>query len=171
MTSPSWAPRSTREAASSWAPARSIVPSSARGVTIAVSTRPKGRAGSGFMGRIYRPAPDRRSPVDRLARVVEPDLEEVVESGHLGEARLGERDEVLDTRAAVAVRGLPVVQQPQEGRVVPDLHPERLQRHRPALVDRVVEEVRRVPRVARRRVPEVGPRRRGAVVLLEELLS
>src|ERR671921_1194101 len=56
-TRPSCDCRSTRWAASSWAPARSIEPSSASGVTIAVSTRPKGRAGSLVMPRIYRPAP------------------------------------------------------------------------------------------------------------------
>ena len=53
--------RSTRCAASSCAPARSIEPSSVNGVTMAVSTRPNGRAGSVVMGRIY-PA-DRDGPV------------------------------------------------------------------------------------------------------------
>ena len=48
-TRPSWACRSIRCAASSWAPARSIEPSSASGVTMAVSTRPNGRAGSEVM--------------------------------------------------------------------------------------------------------------------------
>ena len=68
-TRPSWACRSTRCAASSCAPARSIEPSSASGVTIAVSTRPNGRAGSVVMRRIYSARAGRRPALYSLHRV------------------------------------------------------------------------------------------------------
>src|SRR4051794_21819250 len=139
-TRPSCAHRSTRWAASSCAPARSIVPSSARGVTIAVSTRPKGRAASVLMGRIYRPLPGvtltRSSPGDGFPRLREPDVEEVRQIRQPREAPLGERDEVLHARIAVLVCRVPVAQQRQEGVVVPDLLPQGLQRHGTALVHR-----------------------------------
>jgi hypothetical protein len=54
--------------------------------------------------------------------------------------------------------------------VVADLVAQRLQGHRTALVDRFVEDVRRVPGIARWRVPEGGVLRVRCVEAVEELL-
>src|SRR3954469_15183924 len=91
-TRPAWDCRSPRCAASSWAPATSIDPSSASGVTIAVSTRPKGRAGSGVMSRIYRPA---RGTVRARPRG-ESALADVGARGHLGAVGQPADPEVLE---------------------------------------------------------------------------
>src|SRR4029450_11716529 len=108
------------------------------------------------------------SPGGRLLRLVQPDVEEVVEL--LPRDLLGEYHERRRAHVAVAVPRRPGAQKPEEV-VVADLLPERLQRHRAAVVDRPIEHVGRAARVARRRRPEPSLLGRDVVVVVEVLLG
>src|SRR6185503_5626717 len=105
-------------------------------------------------------------PARRLALLVEPRVEELPQA--LARDPFRVRDELRRRHVAVAVLRRPVADDPREGEV-PDLLPQRLQRHPAAVVDRAVEEERRRARDRRRRVPERRVLGRRAVELLEPL--
>src|SRR5919198_1037890 len=93
-----------------------------------------------------------RSPALWTPLLVEPGLEEIAEL-HAA-LLLGEVDEVLGRHVAVLVVRVPAVQDLEEGRVA-HLLAQRLQGHRPAVIDRGVKELARVLEGGRGREPEL----------------
>src|SRR2546421_5704794 len=115
-----------------------------------------GRRSAATLPGSPRPA-RRRSRVRGLALAVQPGPEKAGQ-GTPGDV-LGQRLELRGRPGAEPLRGRPTAQDRGE-RALPDGHPQRLQRHRAALVHRLAEQPAR-PRVAGRRMPDrAGVRRR-----------